>query len=526
MEQYSFSNNDIALACEEVEKFLASADVERREALRTQLTFEEALLNYQEKLGEDANFKVKFSKRLSSIKVELIVAGESFDALDKEGDEDDVIRGLLAGMGLAPTWSYKGGKNHVIFTPKKKPLSGTVKMVVAIALAIVAGALLSLLPNEIRMGANDYVLTPVTDAFMGLISAVSVPLIFFSVLGSICSMGNMQTLGKIGSKTIKTILLHAALISVFMVALGSMFYTVQWGSGGVSNFSQILDLIYDIVPSSLFEPFVTGNTLQLIFISVMIGLAMLTLSSRVSGVFSLVEQFSSIVQTIMTSLSSMLPFLIFVLFAGMISNGNLSALLGSWRTIALIALLLAAFYLANLLRIAAMKKVSPILLFKKTLPALTIALTTASSAAAFGTNVRDATKKFGIEKKLSEFGISLGQVLFSPADIAIFTSMELTFAHLYGIPITPAFLVMAIITNFLISISVPPVPGGAMMAYTLAFTQLGIPVEVMGIVLAIDALIDFPATACNVSSWQLNMIGVADSLGMLDQEKLRNEANQ
>ena len=54
MEQYNFSNSNIDLACEEVGKFLASAGVDRREALRLKLTFEEVLLEYQSKFGEDA----------------------------------------------------------------------------------------------------------------------------------------------------------------------------------------------------------------------------------------------------------------------------------------------------------------------------------------------------------------------------------------------------------------------------------------------------------------------------------------
>ena len=67
MELYNFSNSNIDLACEEVGKFLAKVGVERREALRTKLTFEEVLLEYQAKLGEEAAFKVKLVKRLSSI---------------------------------------------------------------------------------------------------------------------------------------------------------------------------------------------------------------------------------------------------------------------------------------------------------------------------------------------------------------------------------------------------------------------------------------------------------------------------
>ena len=98
--------------------------------------------------------------------------------------------------------------------------------------------------------------------------------------------------------------------------------------------------------------------------------------------------------------------------------------------------------------------------------------------------------------------------------------MEVGFAEMYGIAITPQFLAVALITNLLLSFSIPPVPGGSLMGYTIAFTQFGIPLDVMGVVLAVDAIIDFPATACNVSSWQLTMIHVADTLNMLDEEAL------
>ena len=523
METFQFSNSNIDLACEEVGKFLEKAGVERREALRSRLMFEEILLEYQTKFGEEATFGIRLAKRLFSIKVELIVEGASHNALVKNSDENDVIQGLLAGAGLAPTWSYKNGKNYVVFSLKKKPLSGTVKMLAAIGLAVIVGMLLHFLPEGLRVGVNDYLLTPVTDAFMGLISAVSGPLIFFSVLGSICSMGNMETLGKIGSKTITIILLYMAVIAIFMTAFACLFYPVSLGGGGSSDFSQILDLIYDIIPTNLFEPFITGNALQLIFISVIVGLAMLVLSARVSGVFQMVQQLGSIVQTMMSGLSSMLPILIFVLFTGMISNGKFEAILDSWKTVLIIVLMAAVTYVLNIFRLAIVQKVSPVVLFKKAWPTLMICLTTASSAAAFSTNVRDANKKLGIDKKLVDFGIPLGQVLFMPGFVAILFGMAAGFAEPAGIEITLPWVIIGCVTSLLVSFAIPPVPGGAMMGFTVVFAQMGIPMEVMGIALAINAITDFPCTACNVSLWQLTMIDVADALHMLDKETLRKK---
>ena len=135
MELHQLSKERIGLVCEQVEKFLAASGVERREMLRIKLALEEVLLDYQAALGEESTFAIRCAKRISSTRVEVIAAGAPVDPFSKAGEEADVIRGLLAGIGLAPTWSYRNGKNYIVFTPKKKPVSGTVKMLAAVGLA-------------------------------------------------------------------------------------------------------------------------------------------------------------------------------------------------------------------------------------------------------------------------------------------------------------------------------------------------------------------------------------------------------
>lgn len=520
MEQYVFSNSDIDEESSRVEKFLASVGVEHREALSIKLSFEEVLLDYKEKFSEEKKFSVRCVKRFSTIKVEISVEGESYNPFE---NENEITCSILAKMGLAPTWSYSRGKNCVVFIPKRKPLSGTVKLAIAFVLAIVVGTALGFSPEVIRNGASQYLLTPVSDALMGLISAVSGPLIFFSVLGSICSMGNIETFGKIGSKTIKYILIHITLIGAFITLLGSFTCKVE-GSGNATNgFSQVIELVYDIIPSNLFQPFLSGNALQIIFVAIITGLAMLALSSRVSGVFSLVEQLDSVVQMIMTGIGTMFPIVIFFVFTTLISDGKYKVLSNSWKIILIISVFTAGCWICCVLRVAMTKKVSPLLLIKKAWPTFLICLTTASSAASLSTNLKDSTTKFGIDKKLAEFGIPLGQVLFMPGYVALLFGVEVGLAQAYDVAITIPWLVIGFFTNILLSFAVPPVPNGTVMVFAVAFAQLGIPAEGIGIGIAINTITDFLATACNVSSWQITLIEVADSLDMLDRDVLRSE---
>ncbi len=521
MEQLDFSNSNIDLTCEEVGKFLASAGVDRREALRLKLTFEEVLLEFQSKFGEDATYKLKCTKRFSAIRVEMTVCGESFNPLEKEDADSTVINGLLAGIGLAPSYNYKNGKNYIVFTPKKKTLSGTVKMLVAILLSVITGLLLTLLPEGARTSLSEYFLTPVADLFFGAIAAVSGPFIFLSVLGSICSMGNTETLGKIGKKTVGAILGYMTVAGLGLTLLATLFFKVTLGGVSGSDFTKVLDLIYNIVPANIFEPFINGNSLQIIFIAVIFGIAMLMLSSKISGVFTVVEQLSALVQAVMGVVMEALPFAVFVIFTNMIASGTIVELLGSYKMILLIFLLVSVYLVGMVLWISARKKVSPAVLVKKILPTFLVALTTASSAAAFSTNVKDANKRLGIDKNLVDFGIPFGQVLFKMSEFAMFIPIVLTFAENYGIAITPVWLILAYVTVWLISFAVPPVAGGAIMGFTVVFAQLGIPTEAMAIAIALNAITDFPLTAMNVTGWQLTMIDVADSLKMLDKEALK-----
>jgi Na+/H+-dicarboxylate symporter len=336
-------------------------------------------------------------------------------------------------------------------------------------------------------------------------------------------MGNMETLGKIGTKTIKVILFYMTVIGLLMTAFGSLFYPIQWGSVGATSFSQVLDLVYDIIPSNLFEPFITGNTLQMIFVAIMVGLSMLVLSSRVNQIFELVEQLSALVRNIMTTLSSFLPVLIFLIFTGMISSGDLTTILNSWKSLVIILVLMTIYYIVNFFRIAIVRQVSPRLLWKKIMPTFMIAFSTASSAAAFTTNVQDAHKRLGIDKKLVEFATPLGQVLFMPAYLAMLLGTELSLAEACNVPITIPWLFIALVTNLLVSYAVPPIPGGAALGFAVVFAQLGIPAEMIAIAIAINAIPDFPATAIQVSGWQLTLIDVADSLNLLDKETLRKD---
>lgn len=109
-----------------------------------------------------------------------------------------------------------------------------------------------------------------------------------------------------------------------------------------------------------------------------------------------------------------------------------------------------------------------------------------------------------------------------PSVAVAFVATCLCMAENFGTAITPAWLLTMIVVTGLLSLAMPPIPGGALTCYTVMFTQLGIPGEALALAVAINSMIDFIATASNLTCLQVEVTTVAGQLGMLDTECLRD----
>ena len=123
-------------------------------------------------------------------------------------------------------------------------------------------------------------ITPVFDTFMGLLSAFASPLIFLSVAGSIYNIGDIATLGKVGKRMISRFLWMTLIFTtVFGIAILPLFPLAGSGSSSF-RLSELLEMVLGIVPDNFFTPFLEGNPLQIIFLAVLAGMAMLILGNR------------------------------------------------------------------------------------------------------------------------------------------------------------------------------------------------------------------------------------------------------
>ncbi len=508
-----------------IREFLTAQKFSSRDISRYTVSTEEILLNYIEKNFGEAKIRLSVGKRFFRSFIQLEVEGNPDNVYRSDNDKHSVLGDqILQSLGLSPEYSYSGGKNTYFFRIKKKSINPFLSLIISLASAILAGFGGMLLPDGVRnVVLNDF-LIPLHDTFLNALGCIAGPMIFLSVAWGIYGIGDASTLKRIGKRLITgylgTVSVCAVIIGVLFIPLFSLNHSAS--SDTFSEISSILSMFLGIIPKNIFSPFTDGNTMQIIFLAVIIGTVMLFLGQKTTAVAKAVEQINYIVQFLIEAVSRLVPYFIFIIIVKMIWSDSFSVftkvgkMFGLFIAAVIIMLILVISYTAI------KNRINPMLLIKKGIPTFLIAITTASSAAAFGTNIKACRSQYGISDTISSFGLPLGMVTFKPATALSYLVISLSFAEFYNISVSPAWFIMMLLTSIILSLATPPIPGGAITAYTVLLTQLSIPSTALAIVLACDTIFDFINTGCDQFLLPFVLTNQAGKLGMLNSDILKS----
>ena len=519
-------------ACDEIaaaiEEFCAAQKVERRAALRHRLSAEECLLYWLANGCEGKRVRLRMGFRMLAPYILLEAEGAPADPYRGSGEDFGPYCGsVLTNLRLAPEYSYEGGCNRLLFRlHRKKPGQfTTLAFVIAFAAAVGAAGML-FLPDGLRATLQNGFVVPIYDTFFNILSCIAGPMIFLAVTWGIYGIGDAATLGRVGKRLmlryLGVVFLAAACGAVCFPLFGNV---LTHAAGQGSQLAAITELILGIFPSTIIEPFATGNTLQIIFLAIVIGIALLFLGRKTSAVARAVEQVNYLVQFLMELISRLVPFVIFLVIVNLIWSGDLAILSSIWQLLLIflgaVVVTAAVFLLSAALRY----KVRPMTLLRKSSGTFLIALATASSAAAFSSNMSTCQKKLGVNSSLCSFGIPLGMVIQKPFTAIYNLLLIFYFAARYDVPCSLTWIVLAVAVSAIVAVATPPIPGGGAVAYAILFAQMGIPAEAMAVAFAIDILTDFVNTAFDMFSLQISLVHSAYRLGMVDLDTLRSPDN-
>ena len=523
---YLLTGGHISQACEKAGDFLTEGGIDGKDVLRYCLMLEEVLIYYQKFYGEEQDFTMTCRESFGRRRILIMLKGTSYDPFSDIEDEDDfLLRKLNVDSRNAAAWAYKNGVNRITFTPdRKRRLSSVLLTFIALILAVVVSLICMKLPEDVRNGLLGGFVSPTLDVILGVISAIAGPMIFFSLLNGICSIEDMNSLSRIGKKVVGSFMLTLIIFTVLSAILGYPFFGGTTKGAASFQVSEFYMLILGFIPRNIFEPFISGNTQQIIILAIAGGIILLYLGDRASHLLTFSEQATVAFQTIMVFASALIPVMVFLSIVEVILEGGSSEIAKIYKVFPLFIGICVLFMLIFSVMSALKLKVSVLLILRKSMPAFIRGFTTASSAAALPVTMEQCENSFGIDKKLVNFGVPIGQFIFKIGEVLNFVLTGYCLAELYKVSLSLEWVIMLVITAFILSIAAVPIAGGAVVCFSVMIKQLGLPTEAIGMALAINVVIDFFKTGLTVFCLQTRLILIADSLDMLDRDVLANES--
>ncbi len=526
-----------------IEKELKALKVDKRLRLQAMLHAEEILVKLKEHATSD-NIVVAVKKRMGDPHIEICMPGDEFDEkelvggeefgslLDLDDDSESSIRAIiLQAYGNRLVYKNRNKINNVSIAVGESSKKNVYYTVISLVLALLIGIICSaFVPQGINDTLCTYIFIPFKTMFVNALKMIVGPIIFFSIANCLAQFSDLKELGRIGAKVIGMYLCT----TFFAIIIGlSTFYIFEPGTyGGIANGGiepgvaevvsetpSFIDTIVDIVPSNVINPFVESNTMQIIFLAAITGIAVGAIGTNAIIIKQLIEALNSLFLSIVTMISKLIPFAIFSsIFVIITETGlhSLVALLGLIGTFLVGIILMMLVYSLIILVIA---HLSPIKFFKKNFPGMLTTFSLSSSNAAMPTNLDICENAMGISSQVCSFSIPLGATINMDGFCIYLTIAGLFLAKMFGIEVTSSSIATLILTVVMISISAPGIPGVSIVCLSVLLGVLGVPVEAIGLVMGIDALVDMVRTVSNTTGDIAVTLAVAKSENLVDIEK-------
>ncbi|MBY6063462.1 dicarboxylate/amino acid:cation symporter [Pseudidiomarina sediminum] len=367
--------------------------------------------------------------------------------------------------------------------------------------AFVLGVLLGWLVPEIAVA-----LKPLGDAFILFLKMLVVPLIFCAIINAILQLGNDANLGKLGLKTIGLFLTTAVIASIIGLLVGQLLsVSPEQQLTAVSGYQpkqvpSATEVLLNFIPSNPFAAFSSGNILQIVVFAAIVGVAIRQVGAAAAPLGEVIKASAQVMFRITKMVLELTPLGVLGLMAWVVGHYGLA-------TLTPLAAFIGAIYLACLIHIVFVygtlvrfAGLSPWQFFKAVFPAQLVAFTTCSSFGTIPAAHQAVTERLGVSKPYASFVLPLGATINMDGCGGIYPAIAAIFiAQLYGIPLETFDYLLIIATATLASVGTAGVPGTAMVMLTVTLNVVGLPLEGIAFIAAIDRIIDMARTATNVT---------------------------
>jgi Na+/H+-dicarboxylate symporter len=390
------------------------------------------------------------------------------------------------------------------------------------------------------LGIHFYsVFTFIGSLFLNALKMIIVPLIVSSMITGIAGIGDPQSLGRLGGKT----LLFYAASSLLAILTGLVFVNLL--SPGIVNgapardllgldagavaaisdkidgrtTSDLWDVFLSMIPPNIIAAAADGQMLGLIFFSLLFGYFMTKIDTERR---TLLTRFWQGVMDVMMAITDWImkfaPIGVFALVAKVVAGidaDQMDDLFVSLGTFTLSVLGALAFHVLVTLPLMLLfiARVNPLLHYRAMAPALLTAFSTASSSATLPLTMECVRDNAGVSNRTASFVLPLGATVNMDGTALYECVAAMFIAQAYGLELSFVTQFTVVLVALMTSIGVAGVPAASLVAITIILGTIGLPAEAIGLILAVDRILDMFRTSVNVFSDSCGAVLVARSEG-------------
>jgi len=362
------------------------------------------------------------------------------------------------------------------------------------------------------------------EIFLTALKMVIVPLILSSIISGVTSMGSGKNLGRLGGKTIlyyvstSTLAIFTGLILVNVIrpGVGIEMGFRQTVEGLTEKAGSVNDILMRIVPENIFQSMVNGEILPIIFFAIMFGVFITQVNDKYKA--SLTTFFEAVFEVMMKMTMFIIKFTPLGIF-GIVSRevarnaSNLADIAGGmaiYMLTVVLALAIHAFITLPLI-VRFIAKAKPYKHLNNMATPLLTAFSTASSSATLPLSMEAVEHKSGVSNKITSFTLPLGATVNMDGTALYECVAAMFIAQVYGIDLSFTEQLLIVVTALLASIGAAGIPMAGLVMLTVILTAAGLPLEGIGLILAVDLPLDMMRTTINVWSDSCGAVTVARS---------------
>ena len=367
--------------------------------------------------------------------------------------------------------------------------------------------------------------------FLRFLKMIVVPIVFSSMVVGVAGMGNSGGLGRIAGKTFGFYIITtfiAAFVGMFFVnilepGVGSTLIDQANGAAQTATANKISlgERLITIVPDNIFRSLTEGDLLAIIFFAILFGFFVTKVEEKSRNM--IVDVFQAVFDVIMKitlAVIKLTPIGEFAIGSKMIAEQagdtakplEIAQSLGMFVLIVWIGCMIQFFIILPAI-VYFVGKENPWKHMKKMSTAILTAFSTCSSGAALPISMRDSQEKCGISNKIASFTLPLGATI-NMNGTALYECVAVIFiAQVYGVDLSFIEQLIIVVTVLFSAIGAASIPMAGLVMLSVALSVAGLPLEGIGLVLAVEQLCDMPRTATNSYGDMCAAVVIAKSEG-------------